>query len=253
MIQKSVETIERHDMGSKKKMALSVKIWLAAVAVFGVMMGLFALSALSSGTEVVLRQGETAEFEVFRPFSTGGVEYSFGFQWGDDDSRRSAELGEWVTNTKDEAEWEAHRIQRFDNPGEPVHVIITLNGRSCRYLTEPVSTSGEKLWRDLGTPADSSGHAFHFGSNACWLREKAGWNQGSIRIEQVSPVLAGEHVKLQGSAPLNFKFTSGTAYDWLWMMYFWPFWLGILILWGFVLVSIHYHRRKQKTQLHPEA
>jgi len=149
MIRQSVETIERHDMSSKKKIPLSMKIWLAAVAAFGVMMGLFMLSASSSSTEVVLRQGETVEFEVFRPFGTGGVEYSLGFQWGEDGTRRSSELGEWVTNTKDEAEWEAHRIQRFDNPGEPVYVIITLNGRSCRYLTEPVSRLGEKLWRGL--------------------------------------------------------------------------------------------------------
>ena len=92
-------------MSSKKKLPLSVKIWLAAVAVFGVMMGLFMLSATSSSTEVILRQGETTNFEVFRPFSTGGVEYSLGFQWGEDDTRRSSELGEWVTNTKDEAEW----------------------------------------------------------------------------------------------------------------------------------------------------
>jgi len=245
MIRQSVETIERHDMSSKKKIPLSMKIWLAAVAAFGVMMSLFMLSASSSSTEVVLRQGETVEFEVFRPFGTGGVEYSLGFQWGEDGTRRSSELGEWVTNTKDEAEWEAHRIQRFDNPGEPVYVIITLNGRSCRYLTEPVSRLGEKLWRGLGTPADSGGHAFHFGSSACRLQEKAGWNQGSIRIEQVSTALAGEHVKLQGSAPLNFKFTSGTAYDWLWPMYFWQLWAGILALWGFALVLIRHRRRKQ--------
>ena len=239
-------------MSSKKKLPLSVKIWLAAVAVFGVMMGLFMLSATSSSTEVILRQGETTNFEVFRPFSTGGVEYSLGFQWGEDDTRRSSELGEWVTNTKDEAEWGAHRIQRFDNPGEPVYVIITLNGRSCRYLAEPVSRLGEKLWRGLGTPADSDGHAFQFGSRACRLQEKAGWNQGSIRIEQVSTALAGEHVKLEGSAPLNFKFTSGTVYDWLWPMYFWQLWVGILALWGFALVLIRYCRRKRIKQTHPE-
>ena len=75
MIRQSVETIERHDMGSKKKLPLSVKIWLSAVVVFVVMMGLFAVSASSSSTEMVLRQGETTNFEVFRPFATEMVWY----------------------------------------------------------------------------------------------------------------------------------------------------------------------------------
>ena len=100
-------------MSSKKKLPLSVKIWLAAVAVFGVMMGLFMLSASSSSTEVILRQGETTNFEVFRPFSTEKVWYRQCFYA---ESNRP-ELGKYSTNNDDTEEWKSRQIVRFNEPG----------------------------------------------------------------------------------------------------------------------------------------
>ncbi|WP_225747636.1 hypothetical protein [Eikenella sp. Marseille-P7795] len=245
-----METIERHDMGSKNKMSLSVKIWLAAVAVFGVMMGLFMLSTSSSGTEMVLRQGETAEFGVFRPFSTEKVWYRQCFYA---ESNRP-ELGEYSTNNDDTEEWKTHWILRFNNPGEPVHVAISLNGQTCRYQALPTSTMGYHVQcRQLSTPADGSGKAFYF-VPTCQLHERPGWNKGSITVEKVSPVLAGERVTLIGNPPLQFEsYYPGSIYNLVWPMFLWPIWLFILILWGIILGISRYRRHKQTKQTHPEA
>lgn len=236
-------------MSSKKKIPLSVKIWLVAVAVFGVMMGLFALSASSSSTEVVLRQGETTNFEVFRPFGTEMVWYRQCFYA---ESNRP-ELGEYSTNNDDTEEWKSRQIVRFNNPGEPVHIAISLNGQTCRYQALPTSSMGYHIQcRALSTPADGSGKAFYF-VPACQLHERPGWNKGSITVEKVSPVLAGERVTLIGNPPLQFdSYYPGSIYNLVWPMFLWPIWLFILILWGIILGIILYRRRKRTQQTHPE-
>ena len=249
MIRQSVETIERHDMGSKKKLPLSVKIWLSAVVVFVVMMGLFAVSASSSSTEMVLRQGETTNFEVFRPFATEMVWYRQCFYA---ESNRP-ELGEHGVTNYDSEEWKSRQILRFNNPGEPVHVAISLNGQTCRYQALPTSSMGYHMQcRELGAQADESGKAFHL-IPACQLRERSGWNKVSITVEKVSPVLAGERVTLIGNPPLQFEsYYPGSIYNLLWPMHLWPFWLFILILWGIILGIVLYRRRKRIKQARPE-
>ena len=236
-------------MSSKKKLPLSVKIWLAAVVVFVVMMGLFAVSASSSSTEVVLRQGETTNFEVFRPFATEMVWYRQCFYA---ESNRP-ELGEYSTNNDDTEEWKSRQIVRFNDPGEPVHVAISLNDQTCRYQALPTSTMGYHVQcRQLSTPADESGKAFYF-VPTCQLHERPGWNKGSITVEKVSPVLAGERVTLIGAPPLQFEsYYPGSIYNLVWPMFLWPFWLFILTLWGIILGIVLYRRRKRIKQTRPE-
>ena len=236
-------------MSSKKKLPLSVKIWLAAVVVFVVMMGLFAVSASSSSTEVVLRQGETTNFEVFRPFATEMVWYRQCFYA---ESNRP-ELGKYSTNNDDTEEWKSRQIVRFNDPGEPVHVAISLNDQTCRYQALPTSTMGYHVQcRQLSTPADESGKAFYF-VPTCQLHERPGWNKGSITVEKVSPVLAGERVTLIGAPPLQFEsYYPGSIYNLVWPMFLWPFWLFILTLWGIILGIVLYRRRKRIKQTRPE-
>ena len=177
-------------------------------------MALFALATTPTGTELALRRRETARFQVFRPFATPSVDYDLRF---DTDGRGNRpELGEWVANAKDNEEWEKYRIVRFDRPGEPVHVTITLNGQTCRYEALPVSSRNASYrWRDLSTGRGGEGKAFDF-VPACRLYERAGWNEGSVAVEKVGAPLEGERVRLSGSAPLSFKWhVPGLPYNWL--------------------------------------
>ena len=196
-----------------------------------------------------MRQGDGTNCEVFRRFTTDKVWYRQCFYA---ESNRP-ELGEHRITNFDSEEWKSRQSLRFDSPGGPGHVATGLNGQTCRYQALPTSSMGYHVQcRQLSTPADESGKAFYF-VPTCQLHERPGWNKGSITVEKVSPVLAGERVTLIGAPPLQFEsYYPGSIYNMVWPMFLWPFWLFILTLWGIILGIVLYRRHKRIKQTHPE-
>lgn len=121
-----------------------------------------------------LKQGETAKWQVWRPFRTSNSEFEMSYRRAADGDLRLNVLGDKTQNIT----------------GEAVLMALTLNGKTCTYQQNDVTGWNDRVYRPLEAV-----------QAACVLREKSGLNEWSAQIIDVSPVLQGENTRLGMISP----------------------------------------------------
>lgn len=218
----------------KFRFTLGWCIWLAAALLFAVGFFLFFFSNKTYLISLPLNPGETVTHRIFRPLSYQDINTELWF--AQTAERQRPELGAWSPNTAD-----ADSI-RFENPGAPVLLEITANGQTLRREALPASGYGQALiMRELiGARDDQDPLTFHLKKCTpnCFEPFSAGINTLQIKVLSVGDALNGEKVQVAVLPPLGFKTSeSSSAYNWLWLMYFYPVYLGILLLWLLILLA----------------
>ena len=218
----------------KFKMTLGWKIWCLAALLFAVFMYLSVLSSSLSGTQLKLTPGQEVQWQVWRPFDTDEIPLKLGFRV--DDSNYGTE--KWKKRSRDLGDCDYFvKTEKLICQGEPVIIDIVLNnGKTCRMEAMNESSSSTNMkWRKL-SPVWSCTE----------LAEKSGNNHWQAKVVSVSPVLTGEVVEIQADAPLGLKEIHGSDYTWMILAIFWPIYVGILILWAFILWCINQRKKRMK-------
>ncbi len=208
-------------------------LWSAAAILFAVAFFLFYFSSKTYLIPLKLNPGETVHSHIYRPLSYQAMNTELWFKQA---GHSRPELGAWSPNTLD-----TDNI-RFEHPGETVIVEITANGDTIRREALPAYGSGQAvIVRELiGARSDDDPHTFHRNQCApnCLGPFPAGIQQIQIKVLSAGTSLQGEKVQLAIQPPLGFKTSEKRpAYILLWLMYFYPFYLGILSLWLLILLA----------------
>lgn len=159
------------------------------------------------------------------------------------------ELGNFNPNT---GSYKTGKLE-FENPGEPVKILISDDEQKVIYEAMPLSGRGVDFnERDLIVfVKDNNSFVFSFGKSKSIKRFsiKPGFNKFQITVLQVGNKIKNEKVLLYIDPPLGFKHTDiHPLYFFLWFFFFWPFYVLILLIF-YIIIAIRKIRYLHK---HPE-
>lgn len=205
-------------------------LWAAMVSLVVVGTCLFQLSVYQPQQPLTLRAGESIQTSVWRPMAHP-VQFSLRFERAPGQSR--PELGEWVTPSI-QPEGPVVPSLVFSKPGEPIKVLVEIDGKQAVYTALPASSQSEGAVERPLTPWVESANP----GEIAWppatqraMAQAAGKSQFHITVQEVGGALQGEKVQLLIQPPLNFK-SAQPGYDSLWLMFFWPTYAALLVLAG---------------------
>ena len=219
-------------------------LWAVLVALLAVTTCLFQLSVRTVQVPITLNAGETAQVAVWRPWSHP-LQFRLEFQNASGQSR--PELGEWVT-PRAEPDRPAVPSLVFSKPGEPIKMLVEVDGKPASYRAMPASShSGSTVERPLTPSADNAtpGEFAWPPAAQAQITQAAGQSQFRFTVQEVGSPLQGEKVQLLISPPLDFK-SSTPRYDWLWPLFFWPTFAALLAIFAVILLWLS--RRHLKAQ-----
>ena len=223
-------------------------LWLALFILLVLATTLFQLSVRPAQLALTLTAGQSAEVSVWRPFAHPA---SFALQFTRTPGQSRPELGEWVTPAAP-AEGPAVPSLAFSKPGEPVKILVQVDGQQLSYSAMPASSSeseseGNTVERPL-TPWKDDGNPETF----TWppavstpIAQASGQSQFRFTVQELGPRLQGEHVQLLIAPPLSFKSVQ-PGYGWLWPLFFWPSFAAVLAILGALLLWLCLRHRPPK-------
>jgi len=217
-------------------MTFSLKIhWTIWTTLVVIVVIVVLLNSFLSTTPVVfeLRPNSSIAVSVFRLFKHK-LRLSLRFKQYINNKR--PEHGEWKTNT----DYEKKGYLEFANPGEPIKLILSRDGKEVVYEALPSSGRGEsEAFRDLYPfVADGNTHRFPWPPNLALCKSiPSGISTFNISVLEVGPKLVGEKVTISIESPINFKFIPSTAgYRFLWLFIFWPAYALPLLIYFAILI-----------------
>ena len=213
-------------------------IWsfLAVVVTVGAVV--FELSSRATAKSIELTPGATVDLEVFRP-RADALRLSLEFErrgWQD----HRPELGTWSTR----GDWRQSGHLEFVDPGSPVLLAAGRDGKRVVYEAMPRGGYNETTlmrtlvpWVDDGSP-----------SRFPWppdltkrLTLPAGTSRVEVRVFDVGKELRGQMARLIVQPPAGLKSTAHGYEVLVWFM-FWPAYLGIVLVYGSVLLWLRTKR-----------
>lgn len=206
-------------------------IWttLVVIAVTG---GLLDYLSSTKHVTLELRPNSSKTVSVFRPFPD---KLRLGLRFKQSIKHKRPEHGEWRTNTDSEK----IGFLEFANPGEPIKLLVSREGKEVVYEALPSSSYGEfDASRDLYPfVEDGNPHHFPWPPNLALSQSiPSGTSTFNISVLEVGPQLVGEQVSLSIRSPINFKFIpAATGYRFLWWFMFWPLYALILFVYFTIL------------------
>jgi len=206
-------------------------IWTTLVVI--VVTGVLLDSSLSpSSITLELRPNSSITVSVFRPFPD---KLRLGLRFKQSIKHKRPEHGEWRTNT----DAEKTGFLEFANPGEPIKLMVSREGKDVVYEALPSSSYGEfDAFRDLYPfVEDGNPHRFPWPPNMA-LSQKipAGNSTFNISVLEVGPKLIGEKVTLIFIQPNSGKNMSmDPGYRFLGWLIFWPLYVLLLFVYFTVL------------------
>lgn len=192
------------------------------------------LDYLSSTKHVTLelRPNSSTTVSVFRPFPD---KLRLGLRFKQSIKHKRPEHGEWRTNTDSEK----IGFLEFANPGEPIKLLASREGKEVVYEALPSSSYGKfDASRNLYPfVEDGNPHRFPWPPNMALSQSiPSGISRFNISVLEVGPQLVGEQVTLSIRSPINFKFIPAAAgYRFLWWFMFWPLYALILFVYLTIL------------------
>ncbi|MDO5686696.1 MAG: hypothetical protein Q4G42_04850 [Neisseria sp.] len=218
----------------KKYFSLSFILWLLAALGFAVAFFLYYFSSQHTTITLTLNEGETVEAHVFRPlpYRAEGMELWFRHDLG----QARPELGTWAGQRE-------QGKMVFADAGAPLQLAIAMNhGDFEAHNALPASGFGQNTIPRQLVCAQAMTDAVTFNPDAACIKDHAaeyaaGLTAVTIKVLQVDESLRGERVQLIMRPPLGFsEGQENGLYGWLWLMYFYPIYLVILLLWLVVLL-----------------
>lgn len=165
-------------------------------------------------------------------------------------------MGNWESIRNKETlpgEYLFKRPRWFDDPGEPVWLDVTLNGKTCTMKALPDDNKDFQdgyIWRGLLEDGGDSNIYQQFGGNqriACDFIETFGWNKWSVKINRINSNLAGETVFITTDRPMSWKFVDHNYYYLAEFGFFYSPFIGLfLLIWGIYLAWISYRNRNKR-------
>ena len=220
-------------------------LWTVLAVFLAAATCLFQLSVRSVQLPITLNVGETAQVEVWRPWAYPA---QFRLEFQSTSGQNRPELGEWVTPSSAASDRPAVPSLVFSKPGEPVRILVDVDGKQASYRAMPASSqSGNSIERPL-TPSTDNTTPGEFAwppAAKAQMEQAAGQSQFRFTVQEVGSLLQGEKVQLLILPPLDFKSTT-PRYDWLWPLFFWPTFAALLAIFAVVLMWLS--RRRLKAQ-----
>lgn len=129
---------------------------------------------------------------------------------------------------------------RFDNPGEPIKLLVSVDGTTTVFEMFPggnlvFEDNNDKARRDFRPFLDDGDPAVFPWPPINHLRPllPAGFSKVKITVLETGPITAGELITLYVEPPVSQKTVHTQAYLWLgWLMLLWPINLVLLFTYG---------------------
>ncbi|WP_373030021.1 hypothetical protein [Sulfurovum sp.] len=198
----------------------------------------FLASSKTTKLELSLIEGEKIDVKLFR-ILPHNISLKFIFNINGRDSR--PELGEYKTV----GNWRETGILKFENPGEPIKLLLSNTNQDVIYETMPISGTGATtVSRNLIIyKEDNNPSKFSWPPSAdVQYSLDSGINEFQITVLEVGKQLVGEKVSLWIKPPLGFK-SYVSSYSFLWYFFLWPLYTFILLV-LFILLFIRKRRRR---------
>lgn len=156
-----------------------------------------------------LQDGAQVKWEVWRPVATQSTQFEMGYRRASNGDLRLNLLGDVEKGVI----------------GEPVLMRISVNGKSCDFMQDDVTSWNNWVFRPL-KPVQA----------ACKLPEQSGWNEWTAQVLQTSPKLVGESTRLGMISPAGtMRNRANNSYG---SMAEWLFWGELVWLPFFLFMSI---------------
>jgi hypothetical protein len=230
-------------MGSELK--FFVIVWSVLCGL--VLVGTTALKISSTPKEVSidLKHNKSIEISVFRIFPHL---LRIEIQFSPNKSEAFNELGIYKTV----GNWHETGYLEFPEPGIPLKVSISINGKKIIYEALPINKHYDRLYRAL-VPFIDDGNSQNFSwpqSKSNFHELHSGFNNLTISFIDIGKETAKEKVSIIINPPVDFKVVANN-YGFLWLFYFWPIYALLLGIFGVVLLEIHRKMEKRRSNIQP--
>ncbi|WDS37229.1 hypothetical protein [Pseudoxanthomonas sp.] len=180
---------------------------------------------------LLLEVGQSVEIPIFR-LRPSVPQLELWFERG---QAPRPELGEWSSNM----EAEDGRALFFDAPGS--RVLLRVRTSSSVEILEALPVGGQGadiLTRGLVRFVDDGdAHRFSWPDAAAPNSLPRGHSRLSVSVLDVGDAIRGERIELCLQSAMGFK-VSDPGYAWLWIFFFWPVLVVLLLLAGLPLVLL---------------
>lgn len=218
-------------------------VWGILIAV--VSAGAFVIGLTSvKPVAVELSPNASVEISAFRPLPHK-VHLFFRFNTT---AGKRVELGEYRTTSR--SGWDAGFLE-FPDPGTPIKISVRSDdGRTRIYEALPASGFSEtSINREL-VPFVDDGSPNRFEWPPHWglaASLRPGFSSFNVTILEAGPLLVGESVAVIVDPPISFK-SAAPGYEFLWWFMFSPVYAMVLLVYGGILLTWTFHKRRQKAQ-----
>ncbi|WP_109077324.1 hypothetical protein [Aggregatibacter kilianii] len=231
------------------------KVWWFGVSIFSAFLGVYYSACNGSETPLILEKNHSESWLVWRPFTTDTKSIVLDFDSSLSHNVTQKDMGDWDSmRDKKEENGPARALREileepvlFDEPGEPIELEISLNGKRC--LMEALPSVNEYSSRIL-FGSDGLDIPQQFGGKEaieCSFIETPGFNKWRAKVSKVSPKLQGKKVVITTDSPISFKSAEQNYYWMSYPMLFSVFCLTFMLIFGAVIFIMDSAKARKKS------
>lgn len=208
-------------------------LWGSWLVLFGVATAgtiIYNISFRSTSVPLILKKHESVDVDVFRVFPHA---LSPILHFSNEQQRIRPELGLW----RSDSDWKEESVIRFENPGEPVRLLIADSSGATVYEALPASGRGRSSQRREFVPFHDDGDDTAFVWPSSGHRVVRGKQSFRITVLRVGDTLDGEKVRISIRPPITFKRVE-PYYSWFWWFWLWPFFYVALLKYAILILLV---------------